>query len=81
MSLGYGDDYHIFPIKSDCKMPLIYGEDGEMWVTIEDRITDHKVYRTFDECVANNSIEVTRFSDSNEADKEDNTKSVEFILI
>jgi hypothetical protein len=62
-------------------MPLIYAEDNELWITIEDRITDRKVYRTFDEYVANNSIKVTRFSDSNEADKEDNTKCVEVILI
>ena len=81
LSLGYDDDYRIFPIKPDCEMPLIYAEDKELWITIEDRITDRKVYRTFDECVANNGIKVTRFSDSNEADKEDNTKTVEFILI
>ena len=81
LSLGYDDDYRIFPIKPDCEMPLIYAEDNELWITIEDRIADHKVYRTFDECVANNSIKVTRFSDSDEADKEDNTKTVEFILI
>lgn len=81
MSLGYDDDYHIFPIKPDCKMPLIYGEDGEVWVTLDERITDRKVYRTFDECVADNGINVKRFSDSDEAEKVDNTKQVEFILV
>ena len=82
MSLGYGDDYHIFPIKPDCKMPLIYAEDNcSMWVTIEDRITHQKIYRTFDECVADNSIKVTRFEDSDEAEKGDCGQRVEFILI
>lgn len=81
MSLGYDNDYRIIPIKPDCKMPIIYGEDGELWVTLDEGITDSKVYRTFDECVANNRIKVKRFSDSDEAEKVDNTKEAIFILI
>ena len=80
ISKGIGEDVHLFSIDGkptkDC---ILYSYLDETWVGIEDAITDEKVYRTEDDCIADNRPPITRFVDSEE--ENDSDKFVEVVLI